>query len=123
MSGGLQDRVASGELLPTADRYVDVEGIDFDAIGASADLFRGKDGRAGSHERIEHDVPTTRAVTHGVGNQGDWLYRGMDGQFCETVFAKRIDAGVLPDVRPRSTVLAEFNVVLMGCVPVLENKN
>src|SRR4051794_7280977 len=55
------------EGLPAPNRRIDVEGVQFETVAAATHTLGRQDGRAGSQERIEHDVASPRAVAHGVG--------------------------------------------------------
>ncbi len=62
-------------------------------------------------------------VTDRIRNQAHRLYRRMQRQLLEPFSGKGIDARIVPDVTAVSPVLAQFEVIDMGRIPVPENKN
>src|SRR4029077_9828179 len=94
--------ILSREGLPALDGDVDKARLDLDRVSAAADALCCQNGRAGATERIEHDIATAGTVLDGIRHQRDRFDRRMALQLIESSGAKRVDAGVVPDIGPRA---------------------
>jgi hypothetical protein len=72
---------------------------------------------------IEDDIKSARTVAHGVGDEGDGLYGGMKRELIHPAGAERVDAGVGPNIRPITAMLAELEVIGVGAFAVLVGKS
>src|SRR5207302_10219161 len=73
MTGGL-----AGEGLPTADRGVDIGGVQFEPATVPPRALRGDQGRAAAEKGVEHDLAAAGTVPHRIGHQRDRFDRRME---------------------------------------------
>src|SRR5438270_863590 len=74
-------------------------------------LLAGNQGTPAASEAIQNDVATFGAIQDRVSDQIYRLAGWMHGKLGGPVVSKRVSSRILPDVRSRSAVLAEFKVV------------
>src|SRR5262249_29338823 len=115
--------VLARERLPAFDRDIDEARLELQRIGPPPDPLRRQNGRSRPAEGVEHDVAASGAVLDRIGDERDRLDGRVGLELVETPCAERIDAGVMPDVRPRSAVAPQFNVVEMGPIAYTEHTN
>ena len=113
-AGRHQRRCLTRERLPAANGDVDIERIEFDRARPAPALVRGNDGRSRPGEGIQYDLPAAGAVLDGVDHQRRRLDRRVHFQVCVAAGPPGVDAGVVPDIGPVASVLAEFDGVHMG---------
>jgi hypothetical protein len=77
--GAGQEGISLREGLPAPDRGIDIKWVELEAIAAPTNTLGRQDGRARSHERVEHNVAPPRAVAHRIRHIGRAL-RGL-GRF------------------------------------------
>src|SRR5580704_6045128 len=114
----------AGQGLPTADRGVDIGGIQFKPATDPAGARRGDQGRAAAEKGVEHDLAAAGTVPHRIGHQRDRFDRRMQ---CEKVAfgpgaAERVDPGVAPHIAAVATVAAELDMVLVRVPAMLEDE-
>src|SRR5262249_22731120 len=108
---------------PTLDSGVDETGLNFYCVGAAADPLGCQDGCAGATERVEHDVAARGTVPDSIGHQRDRFDRRMALQLVEAPRAKRVDAGVMPDIGARTAGAAKLDIVQMRRVANTKHTN
>src|SRR6266403_1546850 len=106
-----QGRGLSGERLPAPNRNVDIGRVDFQGAGLAAGSLRGNQDCAAAAERVEDEVAPSGAVPDCVGDKANRLDRRVHLQLVHSLGAKRIDAGIIPDVRTVAPVLAKLEIV------------
>ena len=92
------DGITTGEGLPAPDRDIDVARIDFESAGLPADPFGREQRRARATEGVEHNVVAVGAVFDRIGDESDRLDGRVRAQVVHAPGAKRVDAGVFPDI-------------------------
>lgn len=115
--------VFAGHLLPAADSRIHIEGINFEPIPAAAH-FLGRENRGSrTAEEIEHDIAPFSAVAHCIANQRDGLDGGMSCKITQASRAERVDAGIGPNIRPRTAMTTELDVIQMRARARAEHGN
>src|SRR3984893_14761182 len=114
----------AGQGLPTADRGVDIGGVQFEPATVPPRAVGGEQGRAAAEKGIEHDLAAAGAVPQRIGHQRHRLDRRMQ---CEKVAfgpgaAERVDAGVAPHIAAVATIAAELDMVLVRVPAMLEQE-
>src|SRR5437868_4782315 len=104
----------SGQVLPAADRRIDIERVDFDQPGAPASSLRRNQCRPGAAERIKDDVILVGAVANRIGNQSDRLDRWMKRKFSLCGVGPYVLTRVIPNICAVPAESAELDVVDMG---------
>src|SRR6185436_1124756 len=80
-SAGLgMNGVAPGKFLPTADRGIDIEGVQLHPGGLAAGLLGGDQGGAAAEKTVEDETAALRAIEDRIGDQRDRFHRRMQGQ-------------------------------------------
>jgi hypothetical protein len=105
------DGVTTREGLPAPDCDIDIARIDFESAGLPADPFGREQRRARAAEGVEHDVVAVGAVFDRIGDERDRLHRRVRAQVVHAAGAKRVGAGVFPDIGAGAAVAAEFDSV------------
>jgi len=70
-----------GVLLPSLDRDVNEQWIQFDAASLSSRVLTGNHRRSTTAETIEYNPTVTGAITNRIGDKRHWFNRGMHLQF------------------------------------------
>ena len=97
--------------MPTADRDVDIMGVNFECVSDASRALRGNDRGPTAGEGVKND-PTVRGdVTHGIGDQSDRLDSGVHGECFVTARAEAVHARIAPDVGPVAPPLAQPKIV------------
>jgi hypothetical protein len=92
-------------------------------LARAADALRRQDGRAGATECVEHDVAAAGAVFDAIRHQRDRFDGRMAFQLVQASGPKGVDAGIVPDVRARTAVAPELDVVEMSCLADTEHSD
>src|SRR5437879_10075202 len=105
--------LVAGVALPTFDCRVDVNRVQFNAIAATSGSLGCDECGPGAQEPIQHQVPTSRAVEQGIGNQSDGFHRRVQSQELAfiTLFGKGVQAWIFPDVSAIATESPKLDVV------------
>ena len=76
-------------------------------------------------EPIQHQVPTSRAIEQGIGNQSDRFHRGVQSQEIAfiTLFGEGIYAWIFPDVGAIATESTKLDVISVLSLAISENEN
>src|SRR5712671_4778802 len=125
VSGRGVDCTTAGEMLPAADRGIDIEWVELHPTADAADALGRQQRRAAAEKGIEDDVAADRAVENRIGDQRDWLYRRMQSGEVSflTPSPELVRARVLPDIGPVAAMLAQFDVVAVPRPAVFEDVN
>src|SRR5882762_10266460 len=78
VSGRGVDCTTAREMLPAADRGIDIEWVELHPTANAADALGRQQRRAAAEKRVEHEIPAGRAVEDRVGDQRDRLYGRME---------------------------------------------
>ena len=63
------DRIAAGQLLPSACSHLCIARLDLHGSNAPADLFTGKDRRAGTDKGVENDRAALRHILQCISHE------------------------------------------------------
>src|SRR5580700_6791233 len=90
----------AGQGLPTADRGVDIGGVQFEPATDPTGSLSGNEGGAAAEEGIEHDLAAPGTVAQCVGDERDRFDGRMQGE--QVSFgagpAERIGSGIAPQI-------------------------
>src|SRR5438552_10076133 len=90
--------------------------FEFQRKSTASDPLGSEDRRAGAAESVENSASTAGAILHSVGHEPNRLCGRMCFQIVHPAGTKSVGTGIMPDVRPRSAMTAQFNVVQVGRV-------
>ena len=119
------DGAAAGELLPTPDRRIDVKRIELHRATTPTDAIGSNQRRAAAKERVEDKIAAGRAIEDRIGDQGDRLYRRMQGGEVSLLpsASEVIEARVLPDISTVATMATQLDIVPVRCPAILEDED
>src|SRR5438270_13033107 len=105
--------MVAGVALPSFNCRIDVEGIELNPVAAASRSLGCDECGPGAQEPIQHQVPTSRAVEQGIGNQSDGFHRRVQSQELAfiTLFGKGVQAWIFPDVSAIATESPKLDVV------------
>src|SRR4051794_14515326 len=123
LSSRFQNGFFSCDPLPAHDPHIHVLRIDFDGSGLATGAFGGNQDRAAARERIEDDPLAMAAIPESVSYETDRFDGRVQGQQFMTFAVEGIDAGVAPQIRPITAMLAELKIVDVGCLALLKDEH
>src|SRR2546429_9455720 len=91
--------------------------FEFERKSTASDPLGSEDRRAGAAESVENSASTAGAIFHSVRHEPNRLCGRMRFQVIHPAGTESVGTGIMPDVRPRSAMTAQFNVVQVGRVP------
>ena len=114
----LENGVAACYRLPTLDGQVDIGRVDLERFAAPARPFGGQQRRAAACECIHNDVADGRDVEDRIRKHADRLDRGMRREVVFGITLAAGGAGVLPNIAPVQSELAQPHIVARAGVLV-----
>src|SRR5207302_11186309 len=110
----------AGQGLPTADRGVDIGGLQFEPATVPPGALGGDQGRAAAEKGIEHDLAAAGAVAQCIRHQGHGLHRRVQSKQIALAArpTERIDPGVVPHIAAVAPVAAELHVIAVRLLAI-----
>src|ERR1700730_17960840 len=119
------DGAFAGEMLPAADRRIDIKRVELDAVTEAADALGSDQGAAAAEERVEHDIAAGGAIEDSVSDQTDRLHRRVQGGEIALLPdpPEIADMRVMPDICAVAAVLTELDIVAVRGFAILEDED